>query len=50
MPLEVIESRSWIIIHGLFLMSLIVGLLGKTGFYARFAARTGWRYWRCAGG
>ena len=37
----VIASSGWFAIHALFMVSLILGLLGTTGFYARFATATG---------
>ncbi|MDH3703878.1 MAG: hypothetical protein OEU46_21495, partial [Alphaproteobacteria bacterium] len=42
MPPAVIAGKSWFFIHAGFLASLIIGLLGTTGFYARTMARTGY--------
>ena len=41
MPPEVIASSSWLLIHVLFAVSLILGLLGTTALYAVSALRTG---------
>ena len=41
MPPEVIESTSWILIHALFAVSLVLGLLGTSALYAVAALRTG---------
>ena len=38
---ETIGSTSWIVIHGLFALSLIFGLLGTTALYAPTAERSG---------
>jgi hypothetical protein len=42
MPPSVIASSSWMLIHVLFAISLILGLLGTTALYAVSARRTGW--------
>ena len=41
MPAEVIASSSWILIHALFAVSLVLGLLGTTALYAVTAQRAG---------
>ncbi len=41
MPPEVIASASWILIHSLFAVSLVLGLMGTTALYAVTALRTG---------
>lgn len=41
MPADVIASTSWFFVHGAFLVSLVVGLLGTVGLYARAYTRTG---------
>ena len=41
MPPEVIASGNWILIHTLFAVSLVFGLLGTTALYAITALRTG---------
>lgn len=41
MPPEVIASSNWILIHSLFAVSLVLGLLGTTALYAVTALRTG---------
>lgn len=41
MPAEIIASSSWILIHALFALSLILGLMGTTALYAVTALRTG---------
>ena len=43
MPPEVIASAKWILIHSLFAVSLILGLMGTTALYAVTALRTGMR-------
>ena len=42
MPPDIIASSSWIVIHLLFALSLILGLLGTTALYAPTALRSGW--------
>jgi hypothetical protein len=42
MPPSVIASSSWMLIHALFAVSLVLGLLGTTALYAVSARRTGW--------
>jgi hypothetical protein len=41
MSLEVIASANWIMIHALFAVSLVLGLMGTTVLYAIAALRTG---------
>ena len=41
MPAEVIASSGWILIHALFALSLVLGLMGTTALYAVTALRTG---------
>jgi len=41
MPPEVIASSNWILIHTLFAISLVLGLLGTTALYAVTALRSG---------
>lgn len=41
MPPEVIASANWILIHSLFAVSLVLGLLGTVTLYALTALRTG---------
>ena len=41
MPPDVIASSSWILIHTLFAVSLLLGLLGTTALYAVTALRAG---------
>ncbi len=41
MPAEVIASSNWVLIHALFAVSLVLGLLGTTALYAVTALRTG---------
>jgi hypothetical protein len=41
MPAQVIASSSWILIHLLFAVSLVLGLLGTTALYAVTALRAG---------
>ncbi len=41
MPPEVIASAKWILIHCLFAVSLVLGLMGTTALYAVTALRTG---------
>ena len=41
MPPDVIASGSWLLIHVLFILSLILGLLGTTALYAATALRAG---------
>ena len=43
MPPEVIASANWIMIHSLFAVSLVLGLMGTTALYAVTALRTGLR-------
>lgn len=43
MPPEVIASANWILIHSLFAISLVLGLMGTTALYAVTALRSGWR-------
>jgi hypothetical protein len=43
MPPEVIASANWILIHSLFAVSLVLGLMGTTALYAVTALRTGLR-------
>ena len=43
MPPEVIATTNWILIHGLFAVSLVLGLMGTTALYAVTALRTGLR-------
>jgi len=43
MPPEVIASANWILIHSLFAVSLVLGLMGTTALYAVTALRSGWR-------
>lgn len=43
MPPEVIATANWILIHSLFAVSLVLGLLGTTTLYAVTALRTGLR-------
>lgn len=44
---ETIASPFWVLIHGLFAVSLLLGLLGTTALYASTADRAGW--WGLAG-
>ena len=39
---DVIASQSWFIIHLLFAVSLVLGLMGTTALYAPTAERAGW--------
>ena len=39
---EVISSWSWFIIHALFALSLVLGLISTTALYAATALRSGW--------
>ncbi len=39
---EVIASRSWFIIHTLFALSLVLGLVSTTALYTATAMRRGW--------
>ncbi|MGI9390106.1 MAG: hypothetical protein ACR2O1_08630 [Boseongicola sp.] len=39
---EVIASQSWFVIHFLFAVSLVLGLMGTTALYAPTAERAGW--------
>jgi len=41
MPADVIASPNWILIHALFAVSLVFGLMGTTSLYAVTALRTG---------
>ena len=41
MPADVIASSNWILIHALFALSLVLGLMGTTALYAVTALRTG---------
>jgi len=43
MPPEVIATANWILIHILFAVSLVLGLMGTTALYAVTALRTGLR-------
>jgi hypothetical protein len=40
---EVITTANWILIHSLFAVSLVLGLMGTTALYTVTALRTGWR-------
>jgi len=40
---EVIATANWILIHSLFAVSLVLGLMGTTALYTVTALRTGWR-------
>lgn len=39
---DVIASNSWFVIHMLFALSLVLGLMGATALYAPTALRSGW--------
>jgi len=39
---DVIASNSWFVIHLLFALSLVLGLMGTTALYAPTAQRSGW--------
>lgn len=41
MPPEIIASPNWLLVHALFAVSLVLGLLGTTALYAVSAQRTG---------
>lgn len=41
MPTDVIASSNWILIHALFAVSLVLGLMGTTALYAVTASRSG---------
>jgi hypothetical protein len=43
MPPEIIATANWILIHSLFAVSLVLGLMGTTALYAVTALRTGLR-------
>lgn len=44
---QVIASTFWIVVHALFALSLMLGLIGTTALYAPTAIRAGW--WGLAG-